>query len=433
MTRPTPDKTGSAAGGTGLKETTSVLALPRFSLNRTFAALQYRNFRLWFIGQLSSLVGTWMQVTAQGFLVFQLTNSPTYLGLVGFASGIPAWIFTLYGGVIADRMSRRDLLVITQTSMMIEAFVLAALSWANLVQPWHIVVLAFLLGVSNAFDAPARQAFVLEMVERRDLGNAIALNATMFQSATVVGPAVAGITYALFGPTLCFTINGVSFIAVIGALLMMNVKPAAARTRVTSAWHDLKEGLRYILGHPVIRTIIAVVSVTCLFGLAYSTLFPDWAVVVLKGDASTNGWLQSARGVGSLIAALMIASLGHFRFKGRLLTAGMLVFPLSLIFFAAISALLPSLLVLVVVGWGFMVLFNMANILVQTHVEDEFRGRVMALYSLTFLGLTPVGALLSGAAADVVGAPLTVAGGAAISLAFVVLVLWLVPRLGALE
>lgn len=433
MARRTGDKTTTAAGATEVKETASVRAMPRFSLNRTFAALKYPNYRLWFIGQLSSLVGTWMQATAQGFLVFQLTNSPTYLGLVGFASGIPAWVFTLYGGVVADRMSRRNLLVITQTSMMILAFILAALAFVGLVQPWHIVVLAFLLGAANAFDAPARQSFVLEMVEREDLGNAIALNATMFQSATVVGPAVAGITYALFGPAWCFTINGVSFLAVIAALLMMHMNPTSARARVTSAWHDLKEGLRYILAHPVIRTIIILVSVTSLFGLGYSTLFPDWAVVVLGGDATTNGWLQSARGAGSLIAALMIASLGRFKFKGKLLTVGTFVFPLGVILFALIRSLAVSLVVLLIVGWGFMVLFNMANILVQTHVEDEFRGRVMGVYSLTFGGLMPIGALLAGAAADATSAPLTVAAGAAITLVFAILIWWIVPRLGALE
>ena len=426
---PKNDPTGLAR----VQETTPMRALPRFSLDRTFAALKYRNYRLWFVGQLSSLVGTWMQSTAQGFLVFQLTNSPVYLGLVGFVSGVPSWIFMLYGGVVADRMPRRTLLVITQTSMMILAFILAALTFAGLVQPWHIVVLAFLLGVANAFDAPARQSFVLEMVEREDLGNAIALNATMFQSATVVGPAVAGITYALFGPAWCFTINGVSFIAVIAALLLMRIKPMVTRARVTSAWQDLKEGLRYILADPTIRTIIALVSVTSIFGLGYSTLFPDWAVIVLGGDATTNGWLQSARGAGSLIGALMIASLGHFKFKGKLLTTGSLVFPLAIILFSLIHTLTLSLLSLLIVGWGFMVLFNTANILVQTHVDDEFRGRVMGVYSLAFGGLMPVGALIAGAAADRVGAPATLIAGAVVTLGFALWVWWRAPRTSALE
>ncbi len=433
MARHIVPKSAGANGAAAVEETASVRALPRFSLNRTFAALKYRNYRLWFIGQLSSLVGTWMQTAAQGFLVFQLTNSPTYLGVVGFVSGIPSWIFMLYAGVVADRISRQTLLVITQTSMMILAFILAALTFAGWVQPWHIVVLAFLLGVANAFDAPARQSFVLEMVEREDLGNAVALNATMFQSATVVGPAVAGITYALFGPAWCFTINGISFLAVIAALLMMRIPPMVARAQVTSAWHDLTEGLRYIFAHSVIRTIIVLISVTSLFGLGYSTLFPDWAVVVLGGDATTNGWLQSARGAGSLIGALMIASLGRFKFKGKLLTTGSFVFPLALILFALIRSLPLSLLVLLIVGWGFMVFNNMANILVQTHVEDEFRGRVMGVYTLNFGGFSPVGALLAGAVATGVGAPMAVITGATITLGFAALIWWLVPRLRALE
>ncbi len=408
-------------------------ALSGWSLDRTFAALKYRNYRLWFMGQLSSLVGTWMQTTAQGFLVFQLTNSPVYLGLVGFASGFPSLVLMLYGGVLADRVPRRTLLVITQTSMMALAFILALLTFTGWVQPWHIVVLAFLLGVANAFDTPARQAFVLEMVERQDLGNAIALNSTMFQSATVVGPAVAGITYALFGPAWCFTINGISFLAVITALLMMHVQPLPPRLQTTSAWRDLKQGLRYVVGHPTIRTLIALVSVTSVFGLGYSVLFPDWAVIVLGGDVTTNGWLQSARGAGSLIGALLIASFGRFRFKGKLLTTGTFVFPLALILFANLRSLPLSLLSLLIVGWGFMVQFNLSNVLVQTHVQDELRGRVMGVYSLAFGGLMPLGALLAGTVADQIGAPATVIAGACITLGFALFVWWMAPRLRALE
>ncbi len=407
--------------------------LPRISLRQTFAALKYRNYRLWFIGQLVSLVGTWMQSTAQGYLVYQLTNSPAYLGYVGFAAGIPSWLFMLYAGVVADRMSRRTLLIITQTAMMILAFILAGLTFAGRVQPWHIVTLAFGLGIANAFDAPARQAFVLEMVDREDLTNAIALNSTMFNSATVIGPAVAGLTYAALGPAWCFTINGISFIAVIIALLLMRLKPMIAQERTTSPLEDLKEGLAYVLRHPIIRTVIAVVAVTSLFGMAYVTLIPAWAVDVLGGDATTNGLLQSARGVGALMGALMIASLGRFRFKGRLLTLGSFVFPSLLLLYALIRHLALSLLALVGIGWGFMILFNMANTIVQTQVSDALRGRVMAVYTLTFFGLMPVGALLAGQVAQAVGAPATVILTALISLAFA-LVIWLrVPQLRAIE
>lgn len=411
----------------------AVQAKSRASLGRTFAALSYPNYRLWFMGQLASLVGTWMQTTAQGYFVFELTHSTAYLGYVAFAAGVPTWLFMLYGGILADRMPRRDLLVITQTSMMLLAFILAALTFLGLVQPWHIVLLAFLLGVANAFDAPARQSFVLEMVDREDLGNAIALNSTMFQSATVVGPAVAGLTYAWLGPAWCFTINGISFLAVIAALLMMKLKPLSARTRTTSALHDLREGVTYVLSHPVIRTLIAIAGVVSLFGMAYATLIPAWAVTVLGGDATTNGLLQSARGLGALLGALMIAYLGRFRFKGRLLTIGNFVFPISLFIFAAITSTPFSLLAIVVVGWGFMVLFNMANTLIQTQVTDELRGRVMAVYSLTFFGLMPLGGLWTGAVAAVVGAPLTLVFGAGVSLAFAIFVFIFAPKVRALH
>ena len=198
-------------------------AFPK-SVRRTFIALKYPNYRLWFGGQLISLVGTWMQATAQGYLVYTLTGSAKWLGLVGFAAGVPSWLFTLYGGVIADRIPRRTLLLITQTVMMILAFILTGLVYWNIVQPWQIVLLAFLLGIANAFDAPARQSFVVELVDRPDLTNAIAINSTMFNLATVVGPAVAGLTYAAFGAAMCFAINGLSFLGVIIALLLMKLK-----------------------------------------------------------------------------------------------------------------------------------------------------------------------------------------------------------------
>jgi MFS family permease len=407
--------------------------VPRPSARQAFTSLKYRNYRLWFVGQLASLVGTWMQTTAQGFLVFQLTNSPVYLGYVGFAAGIPSWLFTLYGGVISDRMPRRKLLVITQTSMMILAFILAALTFAKIVQPWHIVLLAFLLGIANAFDAPARQSFVLEMVEREDMTNAIALNSTMFNSATAVGPAVAGLTYAALGPAWCFTINGISFLAVIVALLMMQIKPQSLRARATSALADLKEGVHYVASHPTIRMLIIVAAMVSLFGMSYATLLPAWAVDILHGDSTTNGFLQSARGVGSLLGALMIASLGRFRFKGKLLTLGSLVFPISLLAFAAVSWLPLSLLVLVGVGWGFMVMLNMANALVQTLVPDELRGRVMGVYTLGFFGVMPIGALLAGAVAQITNEPITVVLGALITLAFAAWLWVQMPQLRALE
>lgn len=398
-----------------------------------FAALRYPNYRLWFVGQLASLVGTWMQSTAQQFLVFQLTGSPAYLGYVGFASGIASWLFMLYAGTVADRVPRRNLLVMTQTAMMALAFILAALTFTGVVQPWHIVGLAFLLGIANAFDAPARQAFVLEMVDREDLANAIALNATMFNAGAFAGPAVAGMTYALVGPAWCFVINGVSFIAVIAALLLMKLKPFVPRARGGSALEDLREGLDYVRHNGAVRTIILTIGLVSLFGLSFVTLFPAWAVTILGGDATTNGLLQSARGLGALGGALMIAALGRFRGKGRLLTIGTFAFPVLVLLFAQIRWLPLSLLVLAGAGWGFMILVNMANTLVQTQVPDELRGRVMGIYTLIFFGFMTIGSMLAGQAATLIGAPLTVTASALIMLAYAGLLWTLAPRLRGLQ
>jgi predicted MFS family arabinose efflux permease len=405
----------------------------RLSLSRTFAALKYPNYRLWFMGQLASLVGTWMQSTAQGYLVFELTRSPAYLGYVGFAGGIPSWVLMLYGGVVTDRMSKRTLLILTQSAMMILAFILAALTFAGWVQAWHIIVLALLLGVANAFDAPARQAFVLEMVEREDMANAIALNSMMFNSATAVGPAVAGVTYALVGPAWCFTFNGVSFIAVIVALMLMHIKPHELRVRTTSALYELREGLSYVASHEVIRALILLALLVSLFGMGYVTLIPAWAVNILGGDATTTGLMQSARGVGSVLAAFMIASLGRFRWKGKLMTVGTFVFPVLLLVLAAVRAIPLALLVLVGMGWGFMVVFNMLNTLIQALVSDRLRGRVMGIYSLTFFGSMPIGALLAGGMADRIGEPQTVTISALLCISFALVIAWRMPRLRALE
>jgi MFS family permease len=397
-------------------------------VRQTFTALQYPNYRLWFFGQMVSLMGTWMQTTAQGYLVFELTHSPAYLGYVGFAAGIPSWLFMLYGGVIADRMPRRSLLIITQVSMMLLAFVLALLTFAGLVQPWHIVGLAFLLGVANAFDAPARVSFLLELVDQEDLTNAVALNGTMFNSATAVGPAVAGLIYALLGPAWCFTINGLSFIAVISALLRMRLPrrpmPAASRSAVAA----VGEGLRFVLAEPVVRTVIGLVAMTAVFGLAFVTLLPAWSVNVLGGDATTNGLLQSARGVGALLAALFIASLGRFQFKGKVLSLGSFVYPATLLLFSVIASTPLALAAMVASGWGLISMMNVANALVQTLTPDSLRGRVASVYTLTFFGLMPVGALLAGAAAELWGAPVTVRSAALVALAAAAFVYLRVPR-----
>jgi MFS family permease len=399
-------------------------APPPTRWQRTFAALRYRNYRLWFQGQLVSLFGTWMQATAQGFLIYELTRSPRYLGFVGFAAGVPMWAFTLYGGVVADRFPRRSLMLVTQTVMMILAFVLAALTFLHLVQPWHVILLALLLGIANAFDAPARQAFVSEMVPREDLTNAIALNATMFNAATAVGPAVAGITYALFGPGWCFTFNGLSFIAVIAALRLMRLESRPPGRRAGRSAAQFTEGIRYVLFQPVIRTTIGLVAVTSLCALSIGTLIPAWSVNVLHGHATLNGLLLSARGAGSLVGALLIASRARTARRGSLLTAGSLVYPLLLFAFAFVRWVPASFLLLAGVGVGTILVLNLANAIVQTETPDELRGRVMGAYTWIFFGFMPVGALWSGMIAEHLGEPAAITINAGIAMGFS-LAVWL--------
>ncbi len=372
-------------------------------------------------------------MTAQGYLIFQLTHSPAYLGYLTFVAGIPVWMFMVYAGVIADRASRRTVLVITQTYMMILAFILAMLTFTDFVQPWQIMILAFGLGLGNAFDAPARQAIVFELVEREDLANAIALNSAMFNSAMAVGPAVSGVTYALLGPAWCFTINGLTFIAVIIALLLMKLKPRDVPLRGTSTLSELKEGFQYVISHPVIRTIIILVAMTSMFGFSFVTLIPAWAVRILGGNETTNGLLYSARGIGALIGALGIASLGRFTFKGKLLTVGMFVFPLGLLIFTWVRWLPLSLLTLAGVGAALILVVNLANALVQILLPDQLRGRVMGIYTFTFLGIMPIGGLLAGAIAEHLGGPITIAFSSLILLGFATIVWIGVPKLRTLE
>ncbi|MBO9388930.1 MAG: MFS transporter [Roseiflexus sp.] len=400
---------------------------------RTFAALRYRNYRLWFFGQMVSLFGSWMQTTAQGFLVFQLTGSPAYLGYVGFAAGVPAWALTLYGGVVADRVPRRTLLIVTQIAQMALAFILAGLVFSGIVQPWHIIVLSLLLGVANAFDAPARLAFVRELVDKEDLTNGIALNATMFNLATTTGPAMAGVMYNLVGPAWCFMLNGISFLAVIGALWQMRIASGPVASRNASAWRDLREGLSYILHEPVVRTLIALVGATSCFGISFATLFPAWAVRILGGDATTTGLLQSARGLGALLGALLIASLGRFQFKGRLLTVGTFAFPLLLILMTFTNRLWLTLAILVASGLAVILIMNLANALVQTLTPDALRGRVMAVYSMVFFGMMPVGALWVGVVAERVGEPAAVISGALAVLGVAGAIFVAVPQIRALR
>ncbi len=374
-----------------------------FSIKRTFTALKYPNYKLWFWGQMISMLGTWMQITAQGFLIYDLTRSPAYLGYVGFASGLPTWVFMLYGGVIADRFSKRKILMITQSAMMLLAAILAVLAFTGLVLPWHIIILAFLLGTANAFDAPSRVSFVNELVDKPDLTNAIALNSTMFNTATAIGPAVAGMAYAIAGPAWCFTINALSFIGVLIALNKMKLKEHVSVVSGKSAFAEIKEGLKYIAKNKVVRVLMLMVASMSLFGLSFATLLPAWSVKILGGDSATNGFLQSARGAGALSSALFIASLGRFNYKGRLLTIGSIAFPVMMFVFSFVHIIPLSLIIIFALGSALILAMNIANSLVQTLVPDNLRGRVMGVYTLTFFGLLPIGALLMGTLAEHLG------------------------------
>jgi MFS family permease len=395
----------------------------------TFAALNHPNFRLWFIGQMISLVGTWMQNTAQGYLVYELTQSPAFLGYVGFAAGVPSWFFTLYGGVMADRFSKRNLIIITQSSMMILAFILAGLVFTDLVQPWHIIVLALFLGIANAFDAPARQAFVVDLVGREDLSNAIALNSTLFNGGALIGPAVAGIVYAWVGAGWCFTINGLTYIGVITALVLMHIARPKNAVRRLSAASQIGDGLGYLKSHRRVQALMLNMVMICLFGLSLVTLLPAWAVNILGGDVKTNGALLSARGGGALLGALMIAALARYNVKGKIWTAGSFVMPASILLFAVVRWLPLSLVAIALFGWSFMIQANTSNALIQDEVPDELRGRVMSLFTLTFMGGMPIGSLLAGAAAARFGEPITVQISALVLLLFATAIWWRVPKL----
>ncbi|MFZ1946813.1 MAG: MFS transporter [bacterium] len=397
-------------------------------LPKTFAALRHRNYRLFFAGQLVSLTGTWMQNIAQPWLVYALTGSPLYLGIVSFASSIPTLTLTLGAGVVVDRFPKRALLVVTQTWMMILALALAADVFTGLVQPWHIVVFSFLLGIGNAFDAPARQAFVVEMVEdRRDLQNAIALNSVVFQTARIIGPSLAGIALALVGAGWCFLLNGISFIAVIVGLRMMRLKPFIGAERGESPVAQLREGLHYVWHNKTVRVVISLVAASNLFAFGYAALMPAFARDVLGRGPRGLGALGACIGAGALAGALLVASATGFRRKGALLTFGNIFFPAMVLCFAASRVFPVSMLILVGVGFGFMVQNATANTIIQTSVPDGLRGRVMSVYMLVFHGFFPLGALMAGAVAQRVSIPVGAAFGASIALAWGLFLLWRAP------
>ena len=369
---------------------------PRPSADSTFSAKRHRNFQLYFGGQLVSNIGTWMQIIAQGWVVYQIGHSELTLGFVAFASAIPILVISPWGGVIVDRVSRRNLLIMTQAGAMLLAFILAALTFTDIVKEWHVIVLAALLGVVNAFDAPARQAFVPEMVGKEDLPNAIALNSIMFNSARVIGPALAGLLLAIIGAAWCFTLNGISFLAVILGLWLMKLPPHQAKHNPASSWQQLVSGLKYTSHNRELSALILLSLVFSVFGISYSTLLPAFVEKVLHQGALAFGWVNAASGLGAVSGAFLLAHRVSNGRRGQLLVLTNIAFPLILIAFSFTTLYPLSLLLAYGLGIGFMVQFTTINTLLQTRVEDNFRGRVMGLYTITFFGFAPFGNLLIG-------------------------------------
>lgn len=380
-------------------------------------ALRSRHYRLFVAGQLISLVGTWMQMVAQSWLIYRLTGSAALLGLLGFAGQIPVFVLAPLGGVIADRLNRHRVLVTTQAIMMALAAALATLTLSGNVQVWHLFVLASLLGIANAFDIPARQAFVIEMVEREDLMNAIALNSSMVNGARVVGPAIAGVVVATVGEGWCFLLNALSYVAVLGALRLMRLQPRPRSASQTSAWASIVEGFVFSWRTAPVRALLLLLGLVSLMGMPYSVLMPIFADRILNGGPNAYGLLMSASGVGALAGAATLTVRRHIHGLGRWVALSATGFGVSLIAFAFSRSLWLSALLVVPAGFCMMVEMAASNTLIQSMIPDRLRGRVMAVYSMMFMGMAPLGALIAGALAAPLGAPTTVAIGGAVCIA----------------
>jgi MFS family permease len=377
--------------------------------NSLLRALAHRNYRLYFVGQGVSLVGTWMQQLALSWVVYQLTDSAVWLGVVGFAGQIPGFFLAPVAGVVADHYNRHRLLLLTQTLMMLQAFALAALALAGVITVWQIIVLSVLLGVVNALDMTVRQAFLTELIERReDLANAIALNSSMVNGSRLVGPALAGFLLAQTSAGVCFLINGVSYLAVLAALLAMTVRPASRPARRPPLLRGLREGFRYAFGFTPIRALLALLALVSLASMAYTVLLPVFADRLVGGGAATLGLLTAATGVGALTAAVFLASRQTVLGLGKWIAAAPAVFSAALFVFSASRNLWLSMLMLFLAGAALMMQMAATNTILQTIVEEDKRGRVMSFYTMAFLGMAPLGSLMGGLLAERIGAPGTV-------------------------
>ena len=375
-------------------------------------ALRHRNYRLFFTGQSISLVGTWLTRVATGWLVYRLTNDAFLLGIAGFAGQIPTFIVAPLAGVLIDRWDRHRVLVVTQVFSLIQSALLAAFALTNTIDVPHIILLNIMQGLINAFDTPARQAFVVEMIEdRADLPNAIALNSSMVNAARLIGPTVAGVLIAAFSEGWCFAIDALSYLAVIASLLAMTVAKRARPPTKAKIIDEMIEGARYVGGHAPIRSVLLLLALSSLVAMPYIVLMPMIAKKVLGGGAYLNGFLMSASGVGALAGAVYLARRGTVVGLGRVIATAALGFGAGLVAFSQSTQVWLSMPLLVVIGFSMIVLMAASNTVIQTLVDEDMRGRVMSFYTMAFFGTTPLGSLIAGALAQGIGAPDTLLAG----------------------
>ena len=378
-------------------------------------ALRHRNYQLFFAGQLISLIGTWMDQIAESWLVYRLTGSALLLGTVAFASQIPVFLLAPIGGALADRFDRRKILIFTQSSMMLLTFILAWVTLSHRVKIWQVVTLAALTGVVNAVDLPARQAFVVDMVSRADLVNAIALNSSMFNGARIVGPALAGIVVAAIGEGWCFFANGVSFLAVIAGLAMMKIdRPRMAIEG--SPLENIIEGFKFVAGTGPVRALMSLLGLVSFTAMPYAVLMPLFADQILHGGAQALGLLMGCSGVGALCGAVTLAMRKTLKGLSSWVAISCAGFGLSLLLFSFSRMLWLSAVLLVPAGFCMMIQMASSNTLIQSMVPDRLRGRVMSVYAMTFMGMAPLGALLAGSLAHKLGAPMTVGIGGVVAI-----------------
>jgi MFS family permease len=394
----------------------------RIHWRNTFAAFRHYNYRLFFAGQFVSLIGTWMQSVAQGWLVYDLSRSAFVLGLVNFLTAIPVTAFTVMGGAVADRSNKRTLLIVMQTLAMALAFLLAGLVYSGHIAVWHVAVIGFFFGITNAFEIPTRQSFIIDLVGKDDLMNAIALNSSMFHAARVCGPALAGFLIGVIGVAGCFTLNGVSFLAVIAGYIAMRLAARPQRPETRPIAHATLEAVRYVRNESTLSVIMIMMAVTSIFALPYIVMLPAFARDVLHTGAAGLGYLMTANGMGALLGALTLASLGDHPHKRRLFYAGIMGFSMAVILFSLSRHFWISAGVLVLAGFCMIIAFATANTAVQIRTPDHLRGRVMGIYTMAFLGLSPFGSLLAGLIAKWTSVPIAVGTNAGICLIVAILV-----------